>query len=195
MVVRTLDRVATALGARLIVRLDWNGEALDRLLDAAHAALVETLGARFAALGWTIEPEVTFAIEGERGSIDLLAWHAPTRTLAVIEVKSVVPDVQGMLAALDRKVRLAGRIAGTRGWRPRMVGRVLVIGDTRTSRRRIAAHQTVFDARFPDRFVTMRGFVRDPASISRLDALWFLPFPTGLTARHRVRDGRTGRRT
>ncbi|TMF40241.1 MAG: helix-turn-helix transcriptional regulator [Chloroflexi bacterium] len=39
--VATLDRVARALGARFVCRLTWNGEGLDRLLDADHAAIVE----------------------------------------------------------------------------------------------------------------------------------------------------------
>src|SRR6478736_5621198 len=41
--VATLDRIAAALDARVICRLAWSGEGLDRLLDAAHAALVERI--------------------------------------------------------------------------------------------------------------------------------------------------------
>ena len=193
-VARTLDRVANALGARLVVRIDWIGEALDRLLDATHAALVESVAARLIAASWVVEPEVTFAVGSERGSIDLLAWHAGTRRLVVLEIKSVVPDIQAMLAALDRKVRLADGIAAARGWRPTVVGRVLVVGDTRTSRRRIAAFRTTFDSRFPDRVVTMRRFIRDPNQVERLNALWFVPIPTGATARHRMRRPRRPQR-
>lgn len=141
-----------------------------------------------------VEPEVTFAVGSERGSIDLLAWHAGTRRLVVLEIKSVVPDIQAMLAGLDRKVRLADGIAAARGWRPTVVGRVLVVGDTRTSRRRIAAFRTTFDSRFPDRFVTMRRFIRDPSQVERLNALWFVPIPTGATARHRMRPPRRPQR-
>src|SRR5258705_13949528 len=39
--VETLDKVAAALGGRVTCRLTWNGEGLDRLLDAEHAAIVE----------------------------------------------------------------------------------------------------------------------------------------------------------
>ena len=38
-----LRTLVDALGARLDCRLLWNGEALDRLLDESHAALVETV--------------------------------------------------------------------------------------------------------------------------------------------------------
>ena len=41
--VGTLAAVVRALGATLDVGVHWNGEALDRLLDASQAALVERL--------------------------------------------------------------------------------------------------------------------------------------------------------
>src|SRR5687767_8239026 len=97
-----LERVAQTLGARMVVRLDWNGEGLDRLLDADHAALVERSAAMFRAAGWDVAAEVTFWIRGERGSVDLLAWHVATSALVVVEVKSVVPDVQATFMAFDR---------------------------------------------------------------------------------------------
>jgi len=63
----------------------------------------------------------------------------------------VVPDVQATLVTLDRKTRLASEIARQRGWRPARVGRLLVIRDDRTARRRIAAHETTFAGAFPIR--------------------------------------------
>ena len=36
-----LDRIARAVDANLSIKLYWHGEDLDRLLDAAHAGLVE----------------------------------------------------------------------------------------------------------------------------------------------------------
>jgi transcriptional regulator with XRE-family HTH domain len=73
-----LDKVSQALGARLDLRLSWNGEALDRLLDGDHARLVETTAASLRRAGWEVAAEVTFWIRGERGSVDVLAWHART---------------------------------------------------------------------------------------------------------------------
>lgn len=106
----TLDRIAAALDARLVVRIDWLGEAADRLLDADHADVVERLVTFLRAAGWEVVPEATFNVAGERGSIDILGWHAPTATLLVVEVQTVVPDVQGMLSTFDRKVRHADGI-------------------------------------------------------------------------------------
>lgn len=71
--------------------------------------------------------EVSFDIRGQRGSIDILAFHPATGTLLVIEVKSVVPDMQAMLHGVDRKARLAPEIARGRGWRVERVARVLVL--------------------------------------------------------------------
>ena len=114
--VRTLIRVVAALDARIDVRLFWHGEALDRLTDARHADLVERTIAMLIAEAWVATAEVTFDIRGQRGSIDVLAFHPGTAALLVIEVKSVVPDMQAMLSARDRKTRLASEIARMRGW-------------------------------------------------------------------------------
>ena len=56
--VRTLDRVATELGGRVDVRLLWNGEGLDRLLDQRHASLVDATLDLLATAGWMAAVEV-----------------------------------------------------------------------------------------------------------------------------------------
>jgi transcriptional regulator with XRE-family HTH domain len=171
-----LDRVARALGARLDVRLRWNGESLDRLLDEAHAALVNTMVALLRGAGWEVAVEVSFSIWGERGSIDILAFHPATGILLVIEVKSRVPDSQEMLATLDRKARLAKQVAAERGWEVRSVARLLVIADTMTARRRVARLASTFDTSYPVRGHAVRRWLRQPAgSISGLLFLSYAP--------------------
>jgi transcriptional regulator with XRE-family HTH domain len=162
--VRALQAVAGALGARLDCRLLWNGEALDRLLDESHAALVEIVLRWLAGAGWDAAPEVSFSIRGERGSIDVLAFHPATATVLIVEVKSVVPDLQATLVTIDRKTRLASEIARGRGWRPAGVGRLLVLREDRTARRRVAAHEATFAGAFPARGRAVRAWVRRPAS-------------------------------
>ncbi len=181
-----LERIVLALGARLVLRVDWNGEAADRLLDADHASLVEDVVGILRRAGWIATPEVTFAIGAERGSIDILAWHAESATLLVIEVKSVVPDVQAMLAIHDRKVRLADRVAAQHEWPPKRIGSLLVIAESRTSRRRVEAHAATFHARFPARAAAVRRFIADPARHEVLHGLWFLSARTGASSRQRV---------
>jgi len=189
--VQTLEALLQRLGARLLVRFDWNGEAIDRLLDADHARLVDGVVRRLQAEGWDAMPEITFAIGGERGSVDVLGWHEPTRTALVVEVKSVVPDVQAMLMALDRKTRLGTAIAKGQGRQAGRIGRLLVIGESRTSRRRVEAHSATFAARFPDRITAIRRFLSKPERHEAVSGLWFLSASTQPTARHRVPGGRS----
>jgi DNA-binding XRE family transcriptional regulator len=164
-----LVAIIAAVGGYLSVRIMFHGEVLDRLRDKRHAALVEGMVERLRADGWDVATQVSFNDFGERGSIDILAFHASTRTLLVIEVKTVVPDVGGSLATLDRKVRLAPEIARTRGWNPRIVARLLVMAETSTVRRRIAAHEATFANAFPARNVEVNRWLRAPVgSISGL---------------------------
>src|SRR5262249_29427353 len=123
--VAALRRVTEALGAQLEIRCRWNGEGLDRLLDEAHAALVESFVERLQGESWQAAVEVSFSIRGERGSVDVLGFHAASRTLLIVEAKTVIPDAQAMLFSLDRKARLAGDIAAARGWTGEAVARLL----------------------------------------------------------------------
>jgi transcriptional regulator with XRE-family HTH domain len=149
-----LDRLAPivrALGGYLAVRILFQGEGLDRLRDQRHAALVERMVRRLLDHGWEIATEVSFNFYGERGSIDILAWHPGTGALLVVEVKSVVPEIGGMLMTLDRKVRLAPELARARGWEPTSISRLLVLPEHRTERRRIEEHAATFRLAFPQR--------------------------------------------
>jgi len=184
--IRTVDAMIRALSARLELRVSWNGEGLDRLLDADHAALVEIVANVLRSFGWEVAVEVSFSIRGERGSIDVLAFHPATRTILVIEVKSVVPDVQATLVVLDRKTRLATEIARQRGWIGRGVGRILVVADRRTARRRVAAHEMVFRSAFPDRAAAVKRWIRQPDPAEPLSGLWFLSDARREGARQRV---------
>lgn len=182
-----LDRIAQALGARLNVRLDWNGEALDRLLDADHAHLVERVVRYLLDHRWEVATEVTFAVDGERGSVDVLARHPASAIILVVEVKSVVPDVQATLASLDRKTRLGPVIARRTGWSGTGVAYLLVIAESRTSRRRVEAHRDTFATKFPDRSAAVRRWLSTPDRNRPLRGLWFLPVAD--PQRHRIRRG------
>ena len=171
-----IEAVCLALGADLDVRVRWRGEGLDRLLDEGHATVVDRLVALLEQDGWQSWLEVTFNDYGDRGSIDVFAWHPVTRSLLVVEVKSVVPDAQGTLAPLDRKVRVAPKIARERGLDPASVSRLLVVGDTSTNRRRIARFDALFGAALPDRGWRVRRWLSKPAG--SISGLLFLPDST-----------------
>jgi transcriptional regulator with XRE-family HTH domain len=186
---RSITAVTDALGATVDLRLGWHGEALDRLLDDVHAAAVEHVARLLIGWQWEVSTEVTFAIYGERGSIDILARHAATGVLLVVEVKSVVPDLQSMLAAHDRKARLAPTIARQRSWPAGPVARLLVIVSSRTARRRVAEHGSTFAATYPKSSTAMRAWLRQPAR-EPVAGLLFVPGIRHADQRHKIRPRR-----
>jgi transcriptional regulator with XRE-family HTH domain len=122
---RRLRAVCKALDAHLDIKLLWRGGELDRLINRRHSAMHEAAAGMFASLnGWTAVPEVSYSIYGERGVIDILAWHAATRNVLVVELKTEIVDVQELIGRLDQKRRLAPRIARERGWVPEVGRRV-----------------------------------------------------------------------
>jgi hypothetical protein len=185
--VDTHERVARPLGARVVCRLTRHGEGLDRLLDGEHAAIVEQVVRTLGDLGWLVATEVSFNIWGERESIDVLAVHPTTRVLLVVEVKSVVPDVQATFVTLDRKRRLAPEIARERGWNGAAVATLLVVRADRTARRRVEQHAATFGSAFPDRIARIRAWLRKPEAQRPLRGLWFLSSESQAIARQRVR--------
>ena len=187
-----LAAVCVALGADLDVWIRWRGEGLDRLLDEGHATLVDQVVAKLRGGGWDVALEVTFNEFGERGSIDVLAWHPDSRSLLVVEVKSVVPDAQGTLAPLDRKTRLAPKIARDRGSDPVSVSRLLVIREGPTNRRRVARFGELFKAALPHRNAEVRRWIARPDG--PLAGLLFLSYDKRDGTR-RTTAGRTRVRT
>jgi Holliday junction resolvase-like predicted endonuclease len=183
----TIRAIAVALGARFEQRILWQGEALDRLLDHGHAAIVEHVVRWLRAAGWIVVPEATFALNGERGSIDVLAFHAATGTLLIVEVKSVLPDMQSLLAGVDRKARLAPLVARDHGWAVRHVGRLVVLPGDSTTRRRVEAHSATLGAALPARTIAVRQWVREP--VGDLAGILFVEGDDLGRGRHRVSAG------
>ncbi len=106
-----LRSIAASLDVSVDMSIRWHGGDLGRLINARHAAMHEVMAQRFADLpGWALEPEVSFLLYGERGAIDGLAWHAPSRSLLVIELKTEFVDINGLMRSVDRKRRLAAEI-------------------------------------------------------------------------------------
>ena len=170
---RTLRRILLALEARGEMDVRWRGGSIDRTLDEAHAVLVGIALRLLKILGWTAEPEVTYAVYGERGSIDVLAFHAATGSLLVIEVKTELTSVEETLRRLDQKVRLAERIARERfGWTASGTSRLLVMPDTAGARRQAMRHREVLDVAFPAGNVAIRHWLAKPNGSLR--GRWFL---------------------
>jgi transcriptional regulator with XRE-family HTH domain len=169
----TLRRVCAVLGIDISLAPRWHGPDLDQLLDAGHASIVEAVEAEFRAASWTVEVDWSFSHFGERGAVDILAWMPERRALAVVEVKTRVVDLQDLLGALDRKVRLARELLpAERGWQPVSVGRIVVLPDRSSARDAVARHAVTFSVVLPGRTVETRRWIRDPASDLR--SVWFL---------------------
>jgi transcriptional regulator with XRE-family HTH domain len=165
-------RVAHALGIRLDLAVRWRAGDLDRLLNAGHAALHEELARYLGTLpDWPQAPEVSFSIYGERGVIDILAFHPPTGSLLVIELKTELVDLEDLLTAMDRRMRLATTVARQRGWEATSVGCWVVIAEADADRRRVERHRAMLRSAFPANGHDMRAWLRSPAG--RIAALSF----------------------
>jgi hypothetical protein len=123
--------------------------------------------------GWEVRPEVSFSWYGERGVVDLVAWHEQTRTLLLIELKTELVDIGGLLEVTDRRRRLAARIAAPFGWVPSTVAQWVVVAEGRTNRRRLAAARTVVRAAFPSDGRAMAKWLGRP--LGSMAVLSFLP--------------------
>ena len=167
-------RVAAALDIRIDVFARWRAGDLDRLLNARHSELHELVARWFAEElpEWVLAPEVSFSIYGERGVIDILAWHEKTGSLLVIELKTAVADVNELLGTMDRKKRLAAQVASERGWNPKSVSTWLIVADTRTNRRRLDAHMAVIRNAMPDGTWAIRRWLRRPRETLAAVTVW-----------------------
>lgn len=171
-----LDRVRRmflAVDGRARLTTWWGGAAADRIVDWRHAALVETALTILRRRAWETAAEVSFSEYGERGSIDVLGAYMPTLTLLVGEVKASIGSLEETNRSLDVKERLAPAIAYERfGFRPRHIGRVLILPDDRTVRRIVDRHAATMDAVYPGRSRDVRAWLHRPDRSMR--AIWFL---------------------
>jgi transcriptional regulator with XRE-family HTH domain len=189
-----LRRVAAVLGVSVFVDARWRGGESDRLLDRAHAAIVDEMIARLRRAGWAVEPEFTFNHYGDRGSVDVLAFHAPSRSLLVVEVKATLTDIQALLSALSKKMRVVPALAQEAlGWDVGSVGRLLVVAESKANRAVVARHRATFEAALPERSRACQTWISRPRG--RLAGIWFVAnsaVATG-TARPRARVRRRKR--
>ena len=166
-----LRRSLAALEVALDLVPRWRGADLDRLLDEDHQRLQAAWKVRLERWGWVVLPEVSFNRYGDRGRVDLLAWHPLERIVLVVEIKTLVVDAQDLLGSLDVKVRVTPFVARERGWPgARVVVPVLVLRESATNRRRL------------ERLGTLTGGLdlRGRAAVSWLRRPSANPHPAGL---------------
>jgi hypothetical protein len=125
-------RAAAAVGLRLVVRTYPDG---DPIRDAAQRALLERFR-RLLPLGTAWRTEVPLPLPGDRRAWDAVAGLAGRRV--GIEAETRLADIQ----ALERRLALKRRDGG-------MDVVILVVADTRSNRRVLAAHREVIRGSFP----------------------------------------------
>ena len=86
--VRNTRKVGAALEVHLPFTPRWRGGDAVRLLDEGHSSIVEHIVRALRRSGWEVVVEYTFNHFGERGSVDVLAWHPLHRALLLLEVKT-----------------------------------------------------------------------------------------------------------
>lgn len=166
--------VAVALDVRVELLARWRGGDLDRLMNARHSTLHESVARWFRAEypAWILAPEVTFAIYADRGAIDILAWHPGRRALLVIELKTELVDMNELVGTLDRKRRVAKQVARERGWDALSVSAWLIVTDTRTNRRHRHTHAAMLAGALPDARPAVRRWLRDPVGVLGASTFW-----------------------
>jgi transcriptional regulator with XRE-family HTH domain len=188
----TLLSIARVLEIQVSWSARWRAGDLDRLLAGRHARLHEAVADWFAGTfpEWILAPEVSFSIFGERGIIDILAWHPGRRALLVIELKTDIVDVNQLIGSMDQRRRLAWQIARDRGWEPLTVSTWALVAGGRTNRARLAAHRAVLRNAFPIDGRRVVGWLRRPDRSMAALSLWERPgmsrSTSDLAARHRV---------
>lgn len=166
--IATVRTVASALDLRVELHVRARAVDIDRVLNERHAALAEhVLGWIARQPGWVVRPEVSFSEYGERGVVDLLAWHGRTQSLLVVEVKTEVIDVAEVIGTLDRKVRLGATIGERLGWQARAVSSCLLVADSMTNRRRVASRTKTFRAALPADGRALRRWLHRPVGSIR----------------------------
>jgi hypothetical protein len=166
-------------------------------LDKAHASIVEHVIRTLRDLEWDVLPEFTFNVYGDRGSVDVLAWHPKERVLLIIEVKATLTDVQDLLSSLSRKRRVVPRAVGENlPWRPDHVAVLLVVAGTTANRSVVRRHDATFATAFPTRTRAVQEWLAKP--VGPLSGIWFVAGDAVATiarqSRTRVRARATHRR-
>lgn len=161
-----LDLIAAAFDALGVsVRVETNAPFLvdgRRQHDRAHASVVSYVLGRLPA-GWLAQTEVQVGPGRRVGWIDILAFHPPSGTLVVLEIKTELEDVGGTLRVLEWYAQEAVIRARQFGWQPRRVIHVLVGLATGEIEGRLSEARDLFARALPARADALLQLFTDPA--------------------------------
>ena len=181
-----MRRLFAALDARWEPVVSWRGGDLDRLMDEQHARLGSEVVRRLRAVGWEVGVEITYSDYGDRGSIDIVGARRADAAVLIVELKSDLTAIESTMRKLDEKARVGPRVVAPArfGFRPAIVGRLLVLPATTAARIRVARMADLLDSALPARGVAIRRWLRRP--VGDLGGILFVPDTNGGSAMHRT---------
>lgn len=146
------EGLLAVMGAKLVISIDapFLGDR-QRQRDPAHARCSAHVTSRLRRAGWQVATEVEVGSDRSRGWIDVLAWHAQSGLLLVIEIKTEIHDLGAIERSLGWYEREAWIASRRLGWRPRRSMGCLMLLATDANDLRVAANREPFSIGFPVR--------------------------------------------
>jgi transcriptional regulator with XRE-family HTH domain len=148
----TVTRLLEAMGGRLVVDVTrpFLGDR-ERQRDAAHIRCVTYAARQLERRNWSVATEVEIGSDRSRGWVDVIAFHSPTRTQLVIEIKTELHDVGAIERSLRWYERESWTVARRLGHRPQVVVPCLLVLATEANDARIRDNRAAFDRTYPVR--------------------------------------------
>ncbi len=156
----SVARLCTALDAELVLEIR-PARVVGRVdqRDPGHAACVSAARRMLERAGWTTATEVEIVTGRAHGFIDLLAYHAATDRLLVIEVKTEIRDIGALERQVGWYVREAPGAARRIGWRPRTIAGLVVCLASAAVDSMLIANRAYLEASFPIRGRVVRAVI------------------------------------
>jgi transcriptional regulator with XRE-family HTH domain len=161
----TVQRVLASLGLRATLEVEGRHLA-DRAdqRDRVHAALIAAIAGRLRRFGWMVETEVPTGAASPTGWIDALAYRERDAAMAIIEVKTDLPDVGGLQRQVTWYEREAPYAARRLGWHPASTNVIVICLSSAAVAARLREHRELLGPAFPGDPRTAERWLRDPGA-------------------------------
>lgn len=133
-----------------------------RQRDAAHARCLAHVRGRLERSGWVVQREVEVVDGRTRGWIDLVAFHAITRSLLIQEIKTEIADFGAAERQLGFHERVGMNAAARFGWRARSTIGCLLVLATEANDLRLRENRDSLAGSFPLRASDLRQIIEHP---------------------------------
>jgi transcriptional regulator with XRE-family HTH domain len=191
-----LARMFDAMDARLQVSVSAP-MIVDRRRqrEPVHARTGSYVHRKQAAAGWSVVPEVEVHGVRAHGWIDLLAFHAASRTALVDEIKTDLHDIGGLGRQVAWYEREAWHVARGLGWRPRRIVTVVFVLLTQANDDRIRQNRDVLRDMLPGRALDVAALLHAPETAPNLRRALVMVDPLRRGQTWLIKAASDGRRT